>query len=202
MSWRSWIVALLLAASCAAPEPPEAWSVERVTPLEDGAPDETVCNDIRVFALGETIADLDATLTELARISALTGATAALPLLEDIVESRLDPTAPIDQQAVATHDLLVLASRTIDDASSDSCGIPAFSAMYAASGFPSCYFEVDIPVAGYTLLNEAPLCDPNSGPDSLPCWSNDGNHVAVDCVTEELVHADGKRWVPAGEPRE
>ena len=115
-------------------------------------------------------------------------------MLEDITESRLDTTMPDDQRAVAIHDLLVLASRTIDDSSSESCGIPAFSATYAASGFPSCRFQINIPVAGYTLLDEAPSCVPSAGPDFLPCWSNDGNHVAVDCVTKELVHADGERW--------
>lgn len=194
---------LLLAASCAAPERPDGWAVQRVTPTDDRVEPVGVCEDIRTLALGSRAEEttLDGTLDELARIAATTGATAALPLLSDIGGLEADPDLSPHAVAVQRHDLLVTASRSIDDTTSAACGIPAFSALYATTGFPDCHFEMEIPVAAYTAAGTAGTCSMAGRPEFLPCWSDDGNHLAVDCVSNEIVTAVDNRWDPAGEPR-
>ena len=203
MKWCPWIVVLLLAASCAAPQPPEAWSVERVTPTDDRPAESGVCSDVRTFALGSHAAEtsLGGTLDELARIAALTGATAALPLLSDLGELDTDDSLTDAGRRIRQHDLLVLASRSIDASTAASCSIPAFSALYAASGFPECHFEMEIPVAGYTAVGTPGTCSAEGRPTFLPCWTTDGDHLPIDCVSNEIVQAVGDRWDPAGEPR-
>jgi len=201
-SWP-WMVVLLLAASCAAPEAPEAWSVQRVTPNDERVEDVGVCADLRTLALGSHAheTDLDSTLTELARLAATTGATDALPLLNNLGEVATDLTLSETDRRVQQHDLLVLASRSIDASTAATCGVPAFSALYAASGFPECHFELEIPIAGYTSVGSPGTCSADGRPTFLPCWSDDGDHLAVDCVSGEVVQASGDRWVVAGEPR-
>lgn len=204
MRSRVWLVVLALAASCASPEPPDAWAVHRVTPTDQvEAPTDGVCDDIRTLALGSHADEttLDGTLEELARVAAVTGATAALPLLNDIGELTDDDSLSDRRRAVQQHDLLVLASREIDDATSTACGLPAFSALYATSGFPDCHFEMEIPIAAYTVPGTSGACSDEGRPDFLPCWSTDGDHLAIDCVTDEIVAAVGERWEPAGAPR-
>jgi len=197
------MVVVLIAASCAAPEAPEAWSVERVTPTDDRVEGTGICDDVRTLALGSHAheVDLDGTLTELARIAALTGATTALPLLDDIGELVNDGSLSETAQRVQRHDLLVLAGRTIDASTTSTCGIPAFSALYTASGFPDCHLELELPIAGYTLAGTPGTCSAEGRPSFLPCWSEDDQHLAVDCVSDEIVQAVGDRWVPAGPPR-
>ena len=204
MRSRLWLVVLALGASCASPEPPDAWAVHRVTPTDAvEAPTDGVCADIRTLALGSHADEtsLDGTLEELARVAAVTGATAALPLLNDIGELTDDETLSDRRRAVQQHDLLVLASREIDDAASTVCGLPAFSALYATSGFPDCHFEMEIPIAAYTEPGTPGQCSNEGRPDFFPCWSTDGDHLAIDCVTDEIVTAVGQRWEAAGPPR-
>jgi hypothetical protein len=204
MKWRLSLVVLLLGASCASPEPPDAWAVHRVTPTNEvEQPTDGVCGDIRTLALGSHADEttLDGTLEELARLAAVTGATAALPLLNDVGALDDDPTLSDQRRAVERHDLMVLASRAIDDATSAACGLPAFSALYATSGFPDCHFEMEIPIAAYTAPRTPGRCTTEGRPDFLPCWSDDGDHLAIDCVTDEIVTAVDGRWDPAGPPR-
>ena len=204
MRSRLWLVVLALGASCASPEPPDAWAVHRVTPTDVvEAPVDGVCEDIRTLALGSHADEttLDGTLEELARVAAVTGATAALPLLNDFGGLADDDSLSDERRAVEQHDLLVLASREIDDATSAACGLPAFSALYATSGFPDCHFEMEIPIAAYTVPGTPGQCSNEGRPDFLPCWSTDGDHLAIDCVTDEVVTAVGERWQPAGPPR-
>jgi hypothetical protein len=205
MDWRLWLVVLLLVASCASPEPPDAWAVHRVAPTDEvEEPAGGVCDDIRTLALGSHADEttLDGTLEELARLAAVTGATAALPLLSDIGTLVDDPTVSDRRRAVQQHDLMVLASRAIDDATSTVCGLPGFSALYATSGFPDCHFEMEIPIAAYTTPSTPGQCTTEGRPSFLPCWSDDGDHLAVDCVTDEIVTAVGDRWASAGPPRD
>jgi hypothetical protein len=203
MTSRLWFVVLLLAASCAPPERHEAWAVQRVTPTDRVEEITGVCQDVRTLALGSHADEtaLEGTLDELARLAATTGATAALPLLSDIGALSADTTLSAHTIAVQQHDLLVLASRSIDTATATACGIPAFSALYATSGFPDCHFEMEIPVAAYTNVGEAGTCSADGRPTFLPCWTDDGHHLPIDCVGGEIVQAVGDRWDPAGEPR-
>ena len=208
MKWKlalavSWLAVSSLAASCAAPEPPEEWVVQRVTPTEVREESGGVCHDVRVLALGSHAheATLDGTLDELARLAALTGATEALPLLTRIDTLDDDAELTPHQRGVERHDLLVLASRSIDDATSAACELPAFSALYATTGFPDCHFEMELPVAAYTRADSPGTCSTDGRPDFLPCWTDDGDHLAVDCVSGEIVTAAGEWWEPAGPPR-
>ncbi len=208
MKWKlalavSWLAVSSLAASCAAPEPPEEWVVQRVAPTEVREETGGVCHDVRVLALGSHAheATLDGTLDELARLAALTGATEALPLLTRIDTLDDDPELTSHQRGVERHDLLVLASRSIDDATAAACELPAFSALYATTGFPDCHFEMELPVAAYTTADAPGTCTTDGRPGFLPCWTDDGDHLAVDCVSGEIVTAAGDWWEPAGPPR-
>lgn len=203
MKWSLWIALVLLAASCAAPDRPEAWSVQRVTPTDEVEELSDVCQDVRTLALGSHADEetLDGTLEELARLAATTGATDALPLLSDVAALADDETISPHRRAVQQHDMMVLASRSIDDATARACAIPGFSALYATTGFADCHFEMEIPIAAYTLPGTAGTCSTEGRPAFLPCWSDDGDHLAIDCVSKEIVSAVGERWEPAGEPR-
>ena len=198
-----WVVIVLLAASCAAPERPAAWSVERHTPVDEVEELSGICEDVRDLALGSRAEDtgLENTLADLARLAANTGATSALPLLTDVGDLATDTTQSEQEVAILQHDLLLLAGRSIDDSTAAVCGIPAFSALYATTGFPDCHFEMEIPIAAYTEPSSTQRCTSEGRPTYLPCWSDDGNHLAVDCVTGEIVQATDGRWAPAGEPR-
>ena len=66
-------------------------------------------------------------------------------------------------------------------------------------GFPDCHFEMEIPVAAYTAPGTPGTCTTEGRPDFLPCWSADGDHLAVDCVSGEIVHR-GRRPLGAGRP--
>lgn len=205
MKWSLLLVVMLFGASCASAEPTDAWAVHRVTPTNEvEEPTDGVCDDIRNLALGSHADEttLDGTLEELARLAAVTGATEALPLLNDVGALAEDPTVSDHRRTVEQHDLMVLASRAIDDATSTACGLPGFSALYATSGFPECHFEMEIPIAAYTAPGTPGRCTAEDRPDFLPCWSDDGDHLAVDCVSDEIVTAVGDRWAPAGPPRE
>ena len=204
MKWSLLLVVLMFGASCGSPEPTDAWAVREAERTEDvEEPTDDVCDDIRTFALGSHGDDtnLDNTLEELARLAAVTGATAALPLLNDIAALAEDTTMSDHRRGVEQHDLMVSAGQAIDDATSTACGLPGFSALYAASGFPDCHFEMEIPIAAYTTSGTPGQCTTEGRPDFLPCWSADGDHLAVDCVTNEIVTAVGDRWDPAGPPR-
>ena len=216
MKWRLWLVLVVFAASCAAPQATEAWQTRPVTPTEDTVTEPGVCDDVRALVLGRYADEttLDATLAELARLAATTGATAALPLLNDIrdlgngsVEQSGSADVPVSaarteaEQRIALHDLLVEASRLIDDATSTACDVPAFSALYATTGFPDCHFEMEIPIAAYTAPGTPGTCTGEGHPTFLPCFSADGDHLAVDCASGGIVQASGDRWVAAGPPR-
>ncbi|MEQ8842923.1 MAG: hypothetical protein RIB98_18250 [Acidimicrobiales bacterium] len=210
MKSRIWLVLVLLGAACAAPEPPDEWSVERLTPPpEETAEPVGVCDDIRELATGSHAdeTELDGTLAALARIAATTGATSALPLLSDIGDLGTATTTSSGELlsngevAVLRHDLLLTAGRAIDDATATACGIPAFSALYATSGFPECHFEMEIPIAAYVAPAAETRCTMEGRPTFLPCWSDDGDHLAVDCVTGKVVQAVDDRWSTAGDPR-
>lgn len=198
------LTALVLAASCAAPEPPDAWAVERVTPTDDREEVSGVCEEVRALALGSHADEesLDATLDELARIAASIGATEALPLLSDVGAIADDEALTERQQEIRRHDLLVQASRPIDDATADACDIPVFSALYAGTGFPDCHLVLDIPIAAYTPEGAPGTCSADGRPSFLPCWSDDGDHLAVDCVTDEIVAAIDGRWQATDGPRD
>lgn len=201
MKTRLWIAAVLFAASCSTPEPPDAWAIERISGEGDVVV-ETLCADVADLALG-SLADqpgIGPTLDELARIGALAGATDALPKISRIEATLDDPALSESNRFVQAHDLLVAAALSLDDATATACGIPVFSALYATSGFPDCHFELELPVAGYTALR-GPGCSTDGRPDHLPCWSNDGRHLPVDCVSGVLVQAVGDDWREAGEPR-
>lgn len=205
MFWRLAVALVVLAASCSAPEPPESWSVQRVSPPDESSDgNDELCDTVRSFALGSLAESptLGTTVDELARVGAMAGATAALPLLGELQAAISASPEPPDQAAfVQRHDLLVSAGTTIDVATAASCELPLFSALYATTGFPDCHFELEIPVAAYTRLGEAGTCSMEGRPSFLPCWSRDGEHLPVDCVSEEVLQADGDRWLPAGPPR-
>ena len=78
MRWYSAAVALMvLAASCAAPERPDEWTVAREAPSAEAEdPGADVCDDIRALVLGSQAGErgIDGTLEELARIGAIVGA--------------------------------------------------------------------------------------------------------------------------------
>lgn len=197
------LVVALIAASCAAPEPPDAWAVQRLTPTEEVVADPGVCDDVRALALGSRADDTDIgpTLDELARISAIVGATAALPDL-DAFRDLDDETDLSDLELGARrHDLLAAAAEIIDDATSRVCEIPAFSALYATTGFADCYFSMEIAVGAYTLADDPGTCSSAGRPTFLPCWTTDGSHLPVDCVSGEIVQAVNGRWEEAGPPR-
>jgi hypothetical protein len=208
MKWWTWIVVsivvALLAASCASPEPTDAWAVQRLTPVEDVVTGGTVCDDVRTLALGALAAetDLEPTLNELARIAAVVGATDALPALNELRALAADTESSESELAVDRHDLLFTAGNAIDDATSVACEVPAFSALYATSGFPDCFFEMEIAVGAYTVAGEPGDCRQEGRPTFLPCWGTEGDHLPVDCVSGEIVQAVGDRWVAAGAPRE
>jgi hypothetical protein len=208
MKWWTWIVVsivvALLAASCASPEPTDAWAVQRLTPVEDVVTGGTVCDDVRTLALGALAAetDLEPTLDELARIAAVVGATDALPALNELRALAADTESSESELAVDRHDLLFTAGNAIDDATSVACEVPAFSALYATSGFPDCFFEMEIAVGAYTVAGEPGDCRQEGRPTFLPCWGTEGDHLPVDCVSGEIVQAVGDRWVAAGAPRE
>lgn len=201
MKWRLWIVVLLIAASCSAPEPPDAWAIERFTDEDEDVVVDALCVDVIEFALGSfgDQPDLVPLLDDLARIGALAGATEALPSLGAVESTLADESLSDHNRFVRLHDLLVGAANTLDDATAAACEIPVFSAMYATSGFPDCHFELELPVAAYTKRRE-PGCTTDGRPDYLPCWSNDGNHIAVDCVTGVVVQTVGDDWREAGDP--
>ncbi|MDW3219853.1 MAG: hypothetical protein R8F63_14660 [Acidimicrobiales bacterium] len=203
MTWKLWIAGLVVAASCAAPQPPDAWSVDRVATDEEVLTD-ALCGDVAELALGSLAdqADLQVVLDELARLGALAGATGALPTIVAIETTLADESLSEHRASVQLHDLLVEAAAELDEATSAACDIPAFSAMYAATGFGDCHLELEIPIAAYTLAGEPGTCSTDDLPRHLPCWSNDGNHLAVDCVTSLIVQVVDGEWRPAGEPRE
>lgn len=203
MKWRLWIVVALVAASCAAPEAPEGWDIQRLAPADDElTSDPTVCDDVRTLALGSHAddSDLGPTLDELARLSAVVGATSALPALNQFRTLEDSPSLSAVEESTARHDRLVEASILIDNATWDACAIPAFTALYAASGFAECHFEMEIPVGGYTMVDEPGSCRSLGRPTFLPCFSDVDGHLPVDCVSGEIVQADGDRWVEAGPP--
>lgn len=199
-----WVVVALFAASCASPEPPGEWAVQRVSPPDEEivVADPTICDDIRTLATGSHAAEteLDPTLDELARISAVVGATAALPLISDV--RALEGTDGSTELEIAAlrHDALLGAAAVIDDATAALCAVPAFSALYATSGFPECHFPMEIAVGAYTTVGEPGSCRAEGRPDFLPCWSTDGTHLPLDCVSGEIVRAFGTRWDTAGPP--
>lgn len=203
MKRRLWIVAALVAASCSSPQPPDAWAVERVAD-DDEVLTDALCQDVTTLALGSHADDPDlvSTLDELARIAALAGATDALPTLGDIAVVLADTEMSEQGRFVALHDLLVDAAGALDDATAAACEIPVFSALYASSGFPDCHFEMEIPVASYTLRGEPNTCSSAGRPSHLPCWTDDGDHLPMDCVTEVVVQAVADEWREAGDPRE
>ncbi|GJM39444.1 MAG: hypothetical protein DHS20C19_28110 [Acidimicrobiales bacterium] len=202
MKWKLWITGLVLAASCAGPQPPDAWSVERVTTDEEVLSD-ALCREVSELALGSHAAEpgLSVVLDEFARLGALAGATDALPLIVGIERTLADESLSEHRSFVQLHDLLVEAAAALDDATSAACGIPAFSATYATSGFGECHFELEIPIAAYTLVGEPGTCDSDGHPTHLPCWSTDGDHLAIDCVSGVIVQAVDGEWREAGEPR-
>jgi hypothetical protein len=209
MTMKRWLwpvvalVVALIAASCAAPDPPDAWAVQRLTPTEDVVADPGVCDDVRALALGSRADDTDIgpTLDELGRISAVVGASAALPDL-NALRALDDETDLSDLELGARrHDLLLAAAEIIDDATSAVCEIPAFSALYAATGFADCYFPMEIAVGAYTLAGNPGTCTSQGRPTFLPCWTTDGSHLPVDCVSGEIVQAVNDRWETAGPPR-
>jgi hypothetical protein len=116
----------------------DKWLVEEVT-----SPASTVCEDIAAHAPdtdtdGEP--DTGPTLDELSRISALVGASEALPHRTDAptaVEADESPALALGQAAAA-----------IDAASFAECKIPVFTALYLSTSFSSCHVRVALPVAG------------------------------------------------------
>jgi hypothetical protein len=203
MKWRLWTVVALVVASCAAPEAPEAWDIQRIAPADDElTSDPTVCDDVRTLALGSHAddSDLGPTLDELARLSAVVGATSTLPALNQFRTLEDSPGLSAVEKFAARHDRLVEASILIDNATWDACAIPAFTALYAASGFAECHFEMEIPVGGYTVVDEPGSCRSLDRPTFLPCFSDVDGHLPVDCVSGEIVQANGDRWVEAGPP--
>jgi hypothetical protein len=201
MKWMSWVAFALLCASCAAPKPPEDWTIERQASDSSAGADSpiAVCEDMCDLALGSHAdsEDLTATLDELARMSAIVGATAALPALNRATTA-LDAGAAV----IDVHDDLASAADAIDPPSLDVCLLPVFTALYAAGGWPACYGELAIPVAGYTVIDPQRGCSSVGSPSYLPCWTDSSPFLPVDCNTGDVVHVVDGTWVPAGEPRE
>lgn len=203
MRWPSALVLVLalFAAGCSAPSPPQGWSVDRQAPGAIAGTDAeiVICEEMRDLALGTHAGDEDLTdtLTDMARISAVVGATAALPLLNRV-------TTAIDDGAelIEIHDDLVEAAATIDPASWDFCRLPLFTAVYATTGWPSCHGELVIPVAGYTELRAEPGCSRDGIPSFLTCFADAAPHLPVDCNSSETVQVRDGEWVRAGAPRD
>ena len=201
MKWMSWAAFALICASCAAPQPPTDWTVERIAPDGGDSNDVAIviCDDMRTLALGSHAdsSRLTNTLDELARISAVVGATAALPALNR-ARAALDRGAePAD-----VHDDLVSAAERIDAPSVEFCDLPMFTAVYAASGWPSCHGELAIPVAGYTLVDPERGCSSVGSPSFLPCWSDVAPFLPISCYTGDVVQVIDGGWQPAGDPHE
>lgn len=204
MKWGLWIVGVLFAAACSAPQPPDAWAVERVATDDDiDAVTDTLCTDVAELVLGGRADDprLESTLDELAKIAALAGVADALPTMGQINETIGDETLSDHTRFVTLHDLMVDAAGSLDDATAAACEIPVFSGLYAATGFGDCHFEMEIPVASYTLKGEPGTCSSADRPTHLPCFSTEGDHLPTDCVSGEIVQAVGDAWREAGDPR-
>lgn len=192
------LTAGLVATSCAAPDTHDEWRVNRELPTSDSNPfDDRVCDDVRDLALGSSAGgpSLRPTLEELARIGALVGATAALPALNRSIQALGDGDDHVD-----IHDDLVVASASIDAATREICRIPAFTATYAATGWPSCHGELTIPVAAYTTLGDS--CGSEPPPSALPCFTGTVPYLPINCNTGEPVRLVAGEWKKAGEPRE
>jgi hypothetical protein len=211
MSHRIGAVALalvVLTGACTSPQRPDDWEVQRIDEPDRAdrstTTEDAVCADVRALALGSTPVDTDLAplVEELARLAAVAGATAALPSLNRIAEVAADPALTEAGVRIATHDLLVTASRPIDEATYAACEIPLFTALYAATDFADCRMELEIPVAAYTAPPDPTGCATAERPDFLPCFSADEAYLPVDCVSDEIVTAAGTRWSPAGAPRE
>lgn len=194
-----------VASACSKPEPPDEWQIQRVAPPDDTAEvEDELCTEVRTFATGtlDDRTELEPMLEELARLAALSGATEALSPLDRVGSVADDPELTTVGRRLATHDLLVAASRPVDDATWVACEVPLFTALYAGGGIADCHLELDIAVAAHMDPPDPSACGVGPFPDHLPCFSADEGYLPVDCVTGDVVAAAGDRWTEAGPPRE
>lgn len=195
-----WVVVALVAMSCSGPEKPEGWRIERQA--DDTASRSTICDDVEAIALGELAEQrqLEPVLDELSRLAAVLGASAALPAFDAI---RTDGAATGETGVDRSLELLTAAT-ALDAAAWAECGVPVFTAMYAAAGWPYCHGELDVPVTLYLAAPDPTVrtCTSEGIPPFLPCWEvTDDGYLPVDCLTEAIVTAANGDWVDAGTPR-
>ena len=145
----------------------------------------SVCEEIEAFALGSHGGrPLEEILDELARLTAVLGANDALPHLADM---RAAATAG-DTMAEAMD----RAADRIDRATFDTCGIPAFTAMYVTTSFSSCFGRA--PIAAGTMVPDSEGCETAIAPAYLPCFDEANGFLPIDCRDGAPVVVRDQDW--------